>query len=434
MPRSRPHTWVTSADYPSASLRSEAEGTTRVNLIVGAHGRVENCGVTASSGHHSLDSATCRNLVRRGRFYPAQDSQGLPRRGSYSTSVAWRIPGSNFVNESFPTGPKPYSYTMFSLDMVDYPEKAEKEKRQGRAVVETHVNELGDVTSCSVIDSSGHADLDKTSCEFARENWHFRPARDIDGNAIAGKVRRSFRWRLPRPPVVSAPARRTTRPSFRTEHFPRPPYMSGFFPWRQLTKADYPAKALAEKREGETLVVMTVTPEGNWGSCEVTSSSGHKDLDAAACPLIKSKARIRAATGLDGKPGPGRIESGVNWRIPHQAEAADIPNVTATPAPPNVARPRTPNFFAEPGTANLELIMNKDGRIRDCELDHDFKKGEAARMLGLANVSFCREIEKGRDRFVPFKDADGNAIEKKIKLQLELKTEDFAADAGEKPE
>ncbi|MBC2778437.1 energy transducer TonB [Parasphingopyxis marina] len=84
--------WVTTADYPSRSLRNEEQGTTGFRLTIGPDGRVTNCQITSSSGFSGLDEATCRNLQRRARFQPALDAAGNPTTGSYSNSVRWEIP------------------------------------------------------------------------------------------------------------------------------------------------------------------------------------------------------------------------------------------------------------------------------------------------------------------------------------------------------
>lgn len=47
--------------------------------------------------------------------------------------------------------------------------------------------------------------------------------------------------------------------------------------------ADYPVRALREGRQGTVIVQVTVAPDGRPKSCLVSSSSGHADLDRAAC-------------------------------------------------------------------------------------------------------------------------------------------------------
>jgi len=83
---------VTTADYPSASIRAGEQGTTGFRLSVGADGQVTNCTVTSSSGSSRLDAETCRQLQRRARFNPARNAAGDHIAGTYSSSVLWQIP------------------------------------------------------------------------------------------------------------------------------------------------------------------------------------------------------------------------------------------------------------------------------------------------------------------------------------------------------
>ncbi|HEU0097136.1 MAG TPA: TonB family protein [Allosphingosinicella sp.] len=90
-PRIMIHQLLTSDDYPAAALRNEEQGTTQFRLAVGKDGRVGACTVTSSSGSSSLDSATCRLMMRRAVFDPARDRRGRPRAGRYEGRIAWRI-------------------------------------------------------------------------------------------------------------------------------------------------------------------------------------------------------------------------------------------------------------------------------------------------------------------------------------------------------
>ncbi len=91
-PRGNPGSWVTPDDYPSRALREERTGTTGFRLTIGADGKVTDCQVTSSSGHGDLDAETCKNLMRRARFRPAEDSSGNAMASSYTSRVVWRIP------------------------------------------------------------------------------------------------------------------------------------------------------------------------------------------------------------------------------------------------------------------------------------------------------------------------------------------------------
>lgn len=82
---------ISDADYPASAIRAEAQGTTRVNIQVGANGRVSGCSVTGSSGNSALDSTACSLIQRRFRFKPATRG-GQPVEATVSRSITWRLP------------------------------------------------------------------------------------------------------------------------------------------------------------------------------------------------------------------------------------------------------------------------------------------------------------------------------------------------------
>jgi protein TonB len=91
-PRGDTSRWVTTQDYPAASLRRGSEGTTHFRVVVGSDGRVDACEVTRSSGDVQLDAAVCKNVERRARFEPATDGNGQKAVGTYTSRVTWQIP------------------------------------------------------------------------------------------------------------------------------------------------------------------------------------------------------------------------------------------------------------------------------------------------------------------------------------------------------
>lgn len=87
-------------------------------------------------------------------------------------------------------------------------------------------------------------------------------------------------------------------------------------PGNWATTNDYPSRALREEREGTTGFRVSVTAEGRVGSCNITSSSGHSDLDEATCSNVTRRARFNPATDGDGNPTTGSYSSRVRWVIP----------------------------------------------------------------------------------------------------------------------
>ncbi len=79
---------------------------------------------------------------------------------------------------------------------------------------------------------------------------------------------------------------------------------------------DYPSRALREEREGTTRFRLTVNADGRVSDCQITGSSGHSDLDQAACKNLTRRARFRPALDANGNPTTGYYSNAVRWEIP----------------------------------------------------------------------------------------------------------------------
>lgn len=79
---------------------------------------------------------------------------------------------------------------------------------------------------------------------------------------------------------------------------------------------DYPSRALREEREGTTRFRLTVNADGRVADCQITGSSGHADLDQAACKNLTRRARFRPALDANGNPTTGSYSNAVRWEIP----------------------------------------------------------------------------------------------------------------------
>ncbi|MFL9842379.1 energy transducer TonB [Sphingomonas sp. ST-64] len=78
----------------------------------------------------------------------------------------------------------------------DYPIDARKLGETGRVAVTMVISPRGRVTGCAVTQSSGSANLDRTTCELLQRRGRYLPARDASGAAIEGKAALRFRWQL----------------------------------------------------------------------------------------------------------------------------------------------------------------------------------------------------------------------------------------------
>lgn len=86
-------------------------------------------------------------------------------------------------------------------------------------------------------------------------------------------------------------------------------------PGNWVTTNDYPSRALREEREGTTGFRLSVGPDGRVTDCQITSSSGHADLDQATCDNLRRRARFTAAL-QGGQPVAGSYTSRTRWVIP----------------------------------------------------------------------------------------------------------------------
>ncbi len=77
----------------------------------------------------------------------------------------------------------------------------------------------------------------------------------------------------------------------------------------------FPARALREERQGTVALTVTVTPEGRATDCVVTQSSGHLDLDHAACKELTEKARFEPALDDKGEAISAPFSTKITFRI-----------------------------------------------------------------------------------------------------------------------
>jgi protein TonB len=105
----------------------------------------------------------------------------------------------------------------------------------------------------------------------------------------------------PAPPVLQVPPAAPPPPP------PAPSKARGASPlnasrWYQQIQDNYPARAQNEGVEGSVGISATIGPDGRASACSVTSSSGSRDLDAAACQSFQRYARFNPALDRDGNP------------------------------------------------------------------------------------------------------------------------------------
>lgn len=81
--------------------------------------------------------------------------------------------------------------------MDNYPREAIRYGWEGDVVADLTISPHGRITSCKIVQSSGHQVLDDATCDLLIRRALFTPARDERGNALEDHLRTpQIRWRL----------------------------------------------------------------------------------------------------------------------------------------------------------------------------------------------------------------------------------------------
>ena len=84
--------------------------------------------------------------------------------------------------------------SLFSAD--DYPPGSANRGEQGNVQVVIHVDDKGAVSSCEIKTSSGYPELDTQTCNIIALRARFEPARNSNGEPVAGEIIKTVDWRL----------------------------------------------------------------------------------------------------------------------------------------------------------------------------------------------------------------------------------------------
>lgn len=97
-----------------------------------------------------------------------------------------------------PKGAEPRGNPGSWANSNDYPSRALREEREGVTRFSVSVGADGRVTSCQITGSSGHPDLDDTTCKLIQRRARFRPATDGNGEPTTGSWASAVRWEIPK--------------------------------------------------------------------------------------------------------------------------------------------------------------------------------------------------------------------------------------------
>lgn len=298
----------------------------------------------------------------------------------------------------------------------DYPARAMHEEREGTTGFRLTIGADGLPSACDIISSSGHGDLDATTCRLIMERARFKPGRDAKGKPVGGTYSNRIRWQIPEGGGLFA----LGAPGFAVdesgEGWPRRPRPD--ISMNELLPADhYPAIAREAGEEGIVRMTVDVDAEGRVTGCSVTDSSLSASLDAASCTLMRDKGKFEPALDSAGKPARGVAPVKFNWLLPREEAAGDDAIVT---------KPVRKFPMSDPGSLTMTMVVGANGTVSDCRFE------STGKMAPPSEYGSPCEMFHGPRQFIPFVDADGKPVARRVTMRSELLIEDAPAAAPPK--
>ena len=170
-------------------------------------------------------------------------------------------------------------------------------------VVALAVSAEGRAAGCTIIQSSGHSALDDHACELYRQRARFRPARDADGEVIAGTYETGAKWEAFKTAIDAETSKATA---------PEPDANVG----RWVTTDDLPKGLLTRDEVVASDLALTVSPDGVVTTCRVSKPSAKPVLDRRACELVIARAHYKPAHDAAGMPIEAIDWHRVRWQEP----------------------------------------------------------------------------------------------------------------------
>jgi TonB family protein len=274
----------------------------------------------------------------------------------------------------------------------DYPSVALQQEIEGTSGFSLTVGPDGRVSDCVITQSSGSPELDTATCTNVKQRARFEPALDASGTPTTGKYANRIRWQIPRfVPQIS---------------FPRGPEMQGTA-WARILPSDFPQKALAEKRQGRVKFELAISSTGVVEGCKVLESSTHADLDAESCKIATNKAKFGPALDVAGQATAGRVQTGLNWRLPMEGGGANLPVIPIPPTLPKELRPKA-------GTTTVSFIVAADGSLTECQ-------GQTT----MDTRPFAPEtICNAKMKMEPYTDANDKKVARRVVIKTTVDIED----------
>jgi TonB family protein len=288
----------------------------------------------------------------------------------------------------------------------DYPAAAMRDEREGTSEFLLTIAPDGLPQRCEITTSSGHTDLDATTCRLLMERARFRPGRDEKGIPAGGTYFNRIRWQIPDGHISKLASAGFSIDQTR-DSWPRGPS-----PLPAMLILDtapyYPAAAHAAGHEGDVHMAVSVDSLGKVTGCSVIESSMSADLDKAACAVTLSQGAFTPALDSAGKPTKGVVPSVFRWLLPRDGTPSE-----------DAESPRALRKFplSDTGTASMSVLLDADGKASGCSYT---KSGDI--WLMAPGINPCDTIG-GIQRYIPFVDVNGAPVARRITLRAESKIE-----------
>lgn len=296
----------------------------------------------------------------------------------------------------------------------DYPAAAMRDEREGTTGFRLTIGPDGLPQRCDITSSSGHVDLDTTTCRLVMERARFRPGRDEKNVPVGGTYSNRIRWQIP-DNYIDKLANAGFSIDQTRDSWPRGPSPLPAMLVIDI-EAHYPAAARAARHEGDVHMAVSVDPAGKVSGCSVIDSSLSADLDKAACALMLSHGAFKPALDSSGKPTKGVVPAFFRWFLPRE----DSP---VAGAERSLARRKFP--MSEPGVSAMSVLVDADGKASGCTYS---QTGQTWLMAPGTNP--CDSIG-GAQHYIPFVDAKGKPVARRVTLRIEAEIE--VPDAAKPP-
>ncbi|QZD93340.1 energy transducer TonB [Qipengyuania xiapuensis] len=83
-----------------------------------------------------------------------------------------------------------------------------------------------------------------------------------------------------------------------------------------LRDRDYRSSWSRMELTGTASFRLQIAATGKVTGCEITGSTGHRQLDEATCNLLPRRAKFEPARGSNGEPVAGEFKGSVVWKLP----------------------------------------------------------------------------------------------------------------------